>query len=174
MPGLSWVLPKLAVSGADALWDLRSLANEHRIRLVVDLRAEARHDPKLFASHGLQLLRLPVGDHQPLSISMLDRGVDWVMRGLAQGEAALVHCQHGIGRSVLLASCILIAHGHTPVSAIQAIKTVRPIASPSPPQLTALLEWATHHCSRNSRPTPDESWEQLAAIAYSHLDQGKP
>jgi protein-tyrosine phosphatase len=130
---------------------------------VVDVRSEAQHDAALLRAHGLELLRLPTPDHHAISHDMLQTGVRWVRERLERGGRVYIHCQHGIGRSVLLAWCVLVALGRAPRDALTQIKAARVCASPSPAQIHALLDFAGAYTSKLP------SWDELAQIAYAHL-----
>jgi protein-tyrosine phosphatase len=75
----------------------------------------------------------------------------------------LIHCQHGIGRSALLALCVLVDCGHEPLAALELAKSRRAKVSPSPAQYEA---WATWLRGREIAPP---SFDAFAAIAYRHL-----
>ena len=57
-----------------------------------------------------------------------------------RGERVLIHCQYGIGRSALLALCVLVARGARAArGASRARRTRGPWSSPSPEQLEAFI-----------------------------------
>jgi protein-tyrosine phosphatase len=156
---LSWVTPRLAVGGAVPCEAVPRLASRLAIRRVVDLREEACDDAALLAVHGIALLHLPTADHAPIEPASLACGIEFVCEGLARRERVLVHCQHGIGRSVTLAAAALVREGYPLRAAIEAIKDCRACASPSPAQLEQLLALAADGAT----------FDELAAIAYRHL-----
>jgi protein-tyrosine phosphatase len=160
------VTAELAVGGRVEPHCVALLAREHRIRRVVDLRGECHPDPEHFRARGIEFLHLPTPDHHPPAAETLREGVEWVRDGLARGERVLVHCEHGIGRSVLLTCCVLVSRGDSPLAALERVKRVREKASPSPAQLHALLDWAAAWSSAR----PAESWHDLARLAYRHLN----
>ncbi len=163
---LDWPLPDLGVGGRippDAVEDLgRALG----VRRVVDLRAEDHDDPEVFLVHGIEVLHLPTPDLQPVTCGLLWTGVRWVREGLTAGSRVLVHCEHGIGRSVLLTCCVLVSLGHGPSAALGLIKKVRERASPSPEQLHALLDWSAEWHREANTTCPAVTWDELAEIAY--------
>jgi len=61
---------------------------------------------------------------------MIRDGVAFVCAALERGERVLVHCQYGIGRSVLLGLCVLVARGLAPLEALACAKAARPVAAP--------------------------------------------
>ncbi len=162
----TFVTPQLAVGGGFAEAAAERLAREHHISAIVDLRDEARDDEVLLLRHGVTLLHLPTLDHQAVSQSMLDEGVAFVAERMERDERVLVHCQHGIGRSVLLALCVLIARGEAPLDALRRIKDARAVASPSPAQYEAWQEWMQRH------GIEPPGFDAFAAIAYRHLRPG--
>ncbi|MBA3541418.1 MAG: dual specificity protein phosphatase family protein [Deltaproteobacteria bacterium] len=135
------------------------------ITAVVDLRGETCDDEAMLARHGLEFLHLPTRDLGPVSPAMLREGVAFVGAALAERRRVLVHCEHGIGRSALLALCVLVDRGHAPLAALELAKTRRGVVSPSPEQYEAWVAWMRDHV----RPHPIPTFEQFAAIAYRHL-----
>ena len=49
---------------------------------------------------------------------------------LATGKAVAIHCRAGIGRSSLIAACVLVAAGHTAVDAFTLLETARGLPVP--------------------------------------------
>ncbi len=170
---LSWVLPSLAVGARLTSAWLGHLARDLGVRRVVDLRAEAKDDEGLLRRYGVELLYLPTDDLCPIQREAIWTGVTWVRRQLARGERVLIHCEHGIGRSVLLACCVLVSRGRSPREAMELVKRVRWKASPSPEQLECLLAWTEDWCRATGERRPATTWDDLARIAYRHLQVGQ-
>jgi protein-tyrosine phosphatase len=168
-PDFDWVLPNLAIGGHLSPAVAGLLATRHGIRRVVDLRDEEEDDLELLARHGVELLRLPTPDLEPVAQRMLWTGVEWVSEALARGERVLIHCQYGIGRSALLACCVLVGQGDTPAEALERAKRARAKVCPSPEQLHALLQWAADWHRERRTECPPVTWDDLARIAYRHL-----
>jgi hypothetical protein len=166
---ISWLLPDLAVSGRFRPEVAEHLACRLGIRRIVDLRAEDKDEIEILGRCQIALLHLPTPDMYPPSQERLWEGVQWVREGLSRGEKVLIHCEHGIGRSVLLACCVLVSLGHTPVGALEIAKRARWKASPSPEQLHALLRWSADWHLRNRVPCPPDTWDDLARVAYRNL-----
>lgn len=169
---LSWVLPSLAVGARLTPAWLGHLARDLGVRRVVDLRSEARDDEALLRRYGVELLHLPTDDLCPIPREALWSGVTWVRRQLARSERVLVHCEHGIGRSVLLACCVLVSRGRSPCEALELVKRARWKASPSPEQLECLLTWSDDWCRATGERRAATTWDDLARIAYRHLRVG--
>lgn len=49
---------------------------------------------------------------------------------LAQGQTIALHCRQGVGRSALLAACVLAASGVDPTAALERVATARGCAVP--------------------------------------------
>jgi len=166
---LDWVTPQLAVGGRYPMEAAAHLARTLGIRHVVDVRVEDCDDEQVLRTHGITLLHLPTQDVHALQRTMLHDGVRWVRARLEEGHRVLIHCEHGIGRSALLALCVLVDAGHAPLEALALAKRQRGKVSPSPAQLSAFIafceEW--HAAQRPAWSPP--TFDALAWIAYSHL-----
>ncbi len=124
-PNFDWVTDHLAVGGSFHPGQTERLTREHGIRAVVDLRNEDVDDERLLRRHGIALLHLPTQDMCGVDQEHLDRGVRFASRHLDRGERVLVHCEHGIGRSAVLALCILVQRGRAPLDALALLKDRR-------------------------------------------------
>lgn len=142
------------------------LVSAHTIRAIVDLREEDRDDEKGLRELGVAFLHLPAPDMDALGVEGLDRGVAFVRHCLQQGQRALIHCQHGIGRSPLLALCVLVDSGMPPLDALEHAKARRRVLSLSRAQYDGWAAWLTRH----GYPVP--SYHEFGCIAYRHLGQG--
>jgi protein-tyrosine phosphatase len=165
---IDWLTEHLAIGGAFSTADAQRLVREHDITRVVDLRAEECDEELELRRHGIRLLHLPTPDRMAVAGRDLARGVAWVAKALAEKRRVLVHCQHGIGRSALLAACVLVASGMPPVEALLLAKNAREIVSPSPEQLQAFIAFVRRRRHRTAVwavPTLDA----LGVIAWRHL-----
>jgi protein-tyrosine phosphatase len=160
---VSWVTDQVAVGGYFPSERAAELASEHGIEAIVDLRAEDCDDAEALRRHGIDFLHLPTPDLEPASAEMLDRGVEFVRSHLARGNKVLIHCQHGIGRSALLALCVLVDGGLEPLDALKQAKDRRERVSPSQSQYEG---WARWLAARGVAP-PD--YHSFGCIAYRHL-----
>lgn len=165
-PDFDWLTDHLAVGGRFPCERAVELGQEHGIRAVVDLREEDCDDEVLLAAAGIRLLHLPTPDLEPASLPMLERGVAFAIEHLDRGEKVLIHCQHGIGRSALLALCVLVDQGMVPLDAIKHAKDRREKVSPSPSQFEGWCAWLS------TRGHQAPSMHEFGCIAYRHLAQG--
>ena len=152
---LSWVTPQLAVGGSFGMEEAAELARTLGIDRVVDLRRECCDDEEILLIHGVTLLELPTEDRCAASQEKLDEGVAWVNAQLAAGHRVFIHCQHGIGRSALLALCVLVSRGLPPLDALALLKRSRRQASPSPEQLEAFRTWVARRAPAFAVPPLD-------------------
>jgi protein-tyrosine phosphatase len=137
---LSWITLSLAVGGRIHPEDIVRLAKAG-VTSVVDTRAEDRDDEGALAEHGINWLYLPTPDTHPLEVEDLVRGATWINEQIGAGRRVLVHCEHGVGRSVLLAAASLVAAGMGAHEAIDLIKRRRWQAAPNHRQMKRLQEF---------------------------------
>jgi len=106
---------------------------------------------------------LPTPDLEPASPQMLDKGVAFAADRIRRGEKVLIHCQHGIGRSPLLALCVMIDQGWEPLEALRHAKDLREAVSPSRSQYDGWAAWL----SARGKSAPD--YHTFGCVAYRHL-----
>lgn len=142
---LSWITPQLAVGGRIHPEDIARLA-ALGVTAVVDTRSEHRDDERALGAEGIQLLYLPTPDTFPLTLEQLDEGTQWVTRQIAAGGKVLIHCEHGVGRSVLLTAATLVAGGMSADVAMSLVRRGRWQAAPNHRQMVRLqaFERAIH------------------------------
>ncbi len=172
MLDLHFVAPGLAVGARFPAEDAPLLARDHGISRVVDVRVEERDDEHLLDAHGIRLLHLPTEDTRAISLEKIRHGVRFVSEGLDRGEGVLIHCQHGIGRSALLALCVLVDRGDGPLEAMERAKSARPVVSPSPDQLQAFLAFAGEVKGARDAPWAVPTVREVGRIAWRHLFEG--
>lgn len=165
-PNFHWLTDQLALGGCFPMEQAARLASDHGLSAVVDLRAEACDDEAVLREAGIQLLHLPTPDLEPATHQHLERGVAFVRERLERGEKVLVHCQHGIGRSALLALCVLVDQGWEPLDALSHAKDRRELVSPSQSQYEGWAAWL------RSRGVAVPDYHSFGCIAYRHLASG--
>jgi Dual specificity phosphatase, catalytic domain len=164
---IDWITPQLSIGGRFPMEAASSLSRELGITRVVDLRSECCDDEEVLRAHGVALLSLPTQDCCAVSQEMLDRGVAWVLAQLEAGRRIHIHCEYGIGRSALLALCVLSAQRMPPLEALRTVKQARWMVSPSPGQLGAFRTWVERHGGTAPQ------LQALFDIAYTHLREGE-
>ncbi len=137
---MSWVTDQLAVGGRVRPTDIHSLK---RVGLthVVDTRSEYCDDAQAMAKEHIELLHLPTPDTYPLTVEQLQQGASWVHERIAQGGRVLIHCEHGVGRSVLLTCAVLVYSGMHAQDALSLVQAKRWQASPNHRQVVRLREF---------------------------------
>ncbi|MFL6752925.1 MAG: dual specificity protein phosphatase family protein [Sphingomicrobium sp.] len=162
-PDLHWLSDELAVGGCFPAERAGELARSHGIRAVVDLREEACDDERLLRGSGIDFLHLPTPDLEAASPAMIDRGVAFARGHIERAERVLIHCQHGIGRSPLLALCVLVDLGWSPLEALAHAKDRRAVVSPSRSQFDGWTRWL----EQRGHAAPD--YHSFGCIAYRHI-----
>lgn len=144
---MSWVTEHLAVGGRVHPADIGALARAG-ITAVIDTRAEHRDDEQALARQHIELLHLPTPDSFPLSVEQLTQGAAWASEHMQQGGRVLIHCEHGVGRSVLLTCAALIYEGMCASDALTLVQRKRWQAAPNHRQVVRLREFESALRSR--------------------------
>ena len=160
---LSWITSELAIGGSFPSTRADELARDHRIGAVIDLRWEDHDNCDVLARHGVAFLHLPTIDHDVVSPPMLRDGVAFAVGQITAGRRVLVHCQCGIGRSALLALCVLVERGHAPLDALVLAKDRRTLVCPNQRQYEAWASWL------RARAVEPPTFEAFAAVAYRNF-----
>ncbi|HEU5368746.1 MAG TPA: dual specificity protein phosphatase [Ktedonobacterales bacterium] len=137
---MSWVTSSLAVGGRVREEDIERLARAGITR-VIDTRSEYKDDEAALKRAGIQLLHLPTPDTHPLTVEDLKKGSEWALQQIRDGQRALIHCEHGVGRSVLLTCAVLVRDGYSAETALRLVQTKRWQASPNHRQIKRLHEF---------------------------------
>lgn len=107
----------------------------------LDLRQEADET----RAQGLEFLSFPIADRQvPRSESKLATVLESLKTTLAAGRNALIHCRQGVGRTGLVAACLLIGNGISPGAAVAEISSARGV---SVPETKEQREWIDHYAT---------------------------
>jgi len=146
---MSWITDHLAVGGRIRPQDIKALAGVG-ITDVVDTRAEHRDDAQALAKEHIDLLYLPAPDTYPFTIEQMMQGAQWVQQRMEQGGRVLIHCEHGVGRSALLACAVLVYGGMHAQDALQLVQQKRWQAAPNHSQVVRLREFESAAASRRS------------------------
>ena len=124
--GGDW-LPDEITAWHDAKIDIVASLLTKEEELDLDLEEEGAEAKR----QGLQFLAYPIKDRQvPDSPNSLRDFVDLLDRDLASGQNVVLHCRQGIGRTGLVAACLLIERGYAPEAAINLLSSVRGVAVP--------------------------------------------
>jgi len=93
----------------------------------LDLQSEA----KLVEKRKMKFVSFPIPDRQvPASRSALAATLEKVNADLASGKNVLVHCRQGIGRSGMVAACLLVTRGRNSSEAVDQLSALRGVPVP--------------------------------------------
>lgn len=105
----------------------------------LDLRREAGEVRR----QGMEFSSFPIPDRQiPRSEALWADVLERINGSLSSGKNVLVHCRQGIGRSGLVAACLLVKKGMSPGAAIESVSATRGL---SVPETSAQRDWIEHY-----------------------------
>jgi protein-tyrosine phosphatase len=80
---------------------------------------------------GIEFISFPIADRDvPRSTAETERIVRDLSEELFNGKGVAIHCRAGIGRSSLIAACVLVLNGYQANSALDAISKARGLEVP--------------------------------------------
>jgi protein-tyrosine phosphatase len=83
-------------------------------------------EAELCRHHAIEFVSFPIPDRGvPASLSKAADLARSIALEIASGKAIAVHCRAGIGRSALIAACVLVCSGFNPTAAFDAISMAR-------------------------------------------------
>jgi protein-tyrosine phosphatase len=144
-PGRLGIMPR--PRGGDWLEsELRSLA-EVGVNAVISLltpdevaELELGDEERLCSDCHLRFTSFPIPDRGvPSAISAADETVALILEELSKERAVAIHCRMGIGRSALMAACLLISEGVDVDTALASIGRARGFPVPDTEEQTAWL-----------------------------------
>jgi len=114
--------------------------------MALDLRRES----DVVKASGMNFLSLPIPDREvPVSETEVSAVLENLNRKLASGKNVLIHCRQGIGRSGLIAACLLVSQGLKPQKAISQVEIARGIPIP---ETIAQKQWIDHYADVLAEP----------------------
>ena len=111
------------------------------------LECELTDESELCGRFGLEYLSFPIEDHQiPRSITDVAALVDNLAERLARRKNIAIHCLAGIGRSGLIAACLLTTAGFSPQQAFDKLSRARGFTTPETEQQCQwVIDFADSH-----------------------------
>lgn len=105
-------------AGVDVVVSLLTRGEDSELGLV--------DERELVERHGLTFINFPIGDYSvPTSAKEVRQLVSKLEQSLSGGSSVGIHCRQGIGRSSLVAACVLVTAGESPSTAFQNISNAR-------------------------------------------------
>lgn len=152
IPNFSFLLPGI-LAGSSRPGDYGGTLPEHLtflhdqgIRGVISLTEDSLPRAAL-AEAGLDYLHLPVIDFEPPSHEQLVSGVAFIDDHRERGDAVLVHCRAGIGRTGTMLAAYLVSRGAPPDEAMAQVRALRPGSIETIGQEEAIRLYAVHRGS---------------------------
>jgi protein-tyrosine phosphatase len=97
-------------------------------------------------AHGMRFLSFPILDRQvPDSEIELAKALQQLDSELASGRNVVLHCRQGIGRTGLVAACLLLTKDLDPETAVQRLSVARGIPVP---ETVEQRRWIDHYAAR--------------------------
>lgn len=121
----SWVIhTKLAASGKPSSRLQLSWLARRKLTAILDLTENLIH---IYRRHSGTYLKIPIQEHSKPSLIQLIEAVNFIQERNNSGEAVLVHCLAGLGRTGTVLACYLIKkQGMQPEEAIDLVREKRP------------------------------------------------
>jgi protein-tyrosine phosphatase len=114
-------------AGVDVVVSLLTSGEDSELGLI--------EERKLVQHHGLTFISFRIPDYSvPTSTKELRPLVSELEQSLTRGKSVGVHCRQGIGRSSLVAACVLVTSGESPETAFEQITTARGRPVPDTPE----------------------------------------
>jgi protein-tyrosine phosphatase len=124
--GGDWLVEEIAEwrrAGVNSVFSLLETAEEAELELALESAT--------VESLGMRFLSFPIPDRQvPASENRLTGALEDLDAELRVGRNVVVHCRQGIGRTGLVAACLLVTKGNDPRTAIQRLSAARGVPIP--------------------------------------------
>lgn len=119
--GGDWLEDEMAAwrrAGIDTVLSLLTPEEESDLELLNEAQ-QAR-------DHGMEFVSFPIPDRQvPSSEAGMSQALGMLDAALSKGKNVVVHCRQGIGRTGLLAACLLVLKGWPPEKAVKSLSAAR-------------------------------------------------
>ena len=103
---------------------------------------DLKHEAPAVQAGSMEFISLPIPDRGlPGSEAKVAVALEKIDAALSSGENVVVHCRQGIGRTGLIAACLLISRGLDPGAAVARLTSARGI---SVPETSEQRQWIDH------------------------------
>lgn len=100
-----------------------------------DCELDLSNEQALVQQNGLTFIGFPIPDYSvPSSMQTTRQLVSQLQDFLARGKNVGVHCRQGIGRSSVVAACVLVTAGESAETAFEQIQNARGLRVPDTPE----------------------------------------
>jgi protein-tyrosine phosphatase len=141
--GGDWVADEVAAWRKSGIDVVVSLLTPDEVA-EFDLHAEAGW----CEAFGIEFISFPIPDRGvPVSPQAVAALVDKLDEALGAGRQIAVHCRQSVGRSALLAACLLVASGVEPEAAFARISAARGCSVPDTPEQ---VRWVTDYARESA------------------------
>jgi protein-tyrosine phosphatase len=86
-------------------------------------------------TQGMNFIPLPISDRGvPPSLGVVANASEKINADLSSGKNVVIHCRQGVGRSGLIAACLLVTKGFDPALAVERVSASRGVPVPETPE----------------------------------------
>jgi protein-tyrosine phosphatase len=133
----------------DEIRSLREMGVDVLVSMLTDeeiVEVALLDEPLQCARNGIEFLRYPIPDHSapPLN-EKITAFIGELWQRVAAGKSIAIHCRAGLGRSSMIAACVLVSAGIDPISACEMIGAARGFTVPeTDDQRKLIADFAKH------------------------------
>lgn len=143
--------------GNDWLHDEISNLQKQNVKCLVSLLEQQevtelglRNEASLCQQYDISFINFPIVDRSiPENNNKVDALINQLNEKINKGESVVVHCRMGIGRSSIIAACVLLQEGFKAEDLIQRISTARGLKVPD---TEAQVQWLKNRASHYRKP----------------------
>jgi protein-tyrosine phosphatase len=160
--GGEWLREEVAAWHNAKVNSVVSLLEPHEVR-ELELKAE----PSLCAEHGIEFRSFPIADRgTPSSARELASLLTQLRSELVRGKVVAIHCRAGIGRTGLVAGCLLHMLGVPGAEIFHVLSHSRGVAVPD---TSAQAEWVERFMRAHTHQRSNPSIERTSSSVLRTL-----
>jgi protein-tyrosine phosphatase len=130
-----WLEDEIAGWKADGVDVVVSLLEDGEIS---ELGLES--EQSLCAASGIEFISFPIADRSVPSADKTEALIQTISERVEHGKAVAIHCRAGIGRSALIAACVLVSDGMDTNEAFERISRARRVPVPDTQEQAAWVK----------------------------------